>query len=370
MSESASPHNTPRIQRFSLVNEAANALRKAIRNGTWEEYLPGERSLCAQWQISRPTLRAALNVLHREKVIAINQGKRTRILEKGAKAGAQVFTVGLLSPETMEAMPPFVLVWVDELRGQLAAAGHFLHVQVGGAAFSKSKPENALAALVDSVPAAAWILYQTTETMQRWFMERNIPCMVVGSLMDGVDLPSVDRDYRAVCRHAVGVLTNRGHRKIALLIQNQRFGGDRESEQGFQEGLNAATARGVMGMVARHDSTRRGIMVRLDELLAARPRPTALLVARSAHALTALTYLLQRGVRVPQDMAILCRDEDSFLEHTAPPVARYTVSPASFANRVFRLVLHLVQDGHVKAEAVRIMPQFAPRESLNEAKAR
>jgi LacI family transcriptional regulator len=353
-----------RPQRSSLVAETVNVIRRAIESGMWRDHLPGERTLCGMWQISRPTLRCALDVLRREKLIEVGHGRRTRVLAKAAPRRVRSLTVGLLSPDPLHEMPPFVLLWVDELRGQLAAAGHLMHVQVGRAGFGNKNPSRALDSLVSGTPAAAWVLYQTTDSMQRWFAEHHVPCVVIGSLFPGMSLPAVDRDYRAVCRHAVGMLRNRGHRHLALLLHKQRFGGDLESELGFEEGLASAHVRGVTGDILRHDGSNDDICRQLDAMLAMRQRPSAILIARSRFALTALTHLQRRGLKVPGDIALLCRDDDSFLDHVVPRMARYAVNPGAFAKQVFRMVMGLVQDGQLPHTDVKVVPSFVTRDSL------
>jgi len=354
--------------RVSLTAETVRVLKENIMTGIWHDFLPGERVLCEQLQISRPTLRTALQVLAKDGWIAVAHGHRTRLLSNAASKISQsnAVIVGMLSPEPLEMMPPFVMLWLDELRHQLAAAGHLLHVQVGKGGFARNQPEHALRTLVDSSPATVWILYQSTEAMQRWFAMNDARCIVVGSLFEGISLPSIDRDYRATCRHAVGLLSGRGHSSIALLIQEGRFGGDLESELGFQEGLAAMHRRKVRGMIMHHDGTPEKIGRCIQRLLSLRERPSALLVARSAHALTALTVLLTLGVQVPQEMALLCRDDDAFLDHVIPKMSRYTVAPAVFAKKLFRLVMHEVQEGQSKSQSQsgHVLPAFLERDSL------
>ncbi|MDB6140367.1 MAG: alanine racemase [Verrucomicrobiaceae bacterium] len=364
MIESIMPTPALRPLRPSLVVETIKTMRQAIETGLWQEFLPGERTLCAQWQISRPTLRAAMEVLRGEGVLDITHGRRSRLLVKTSAQPPGSLTVCLLSPEPLGAMPPFVMLWVDELRSQLAAAGHLLHVQVGRAGFSKRSPDRTLTTLVRDTPAAVWVLYQTTDQIKRWFAAHHLPCVVVGSHVPGIDLPTVDRDYRAVCRHAAGLLASRGHRRPALLIHKSEFGGDLESEAGFLEGLAARRTREVTGQVIHHDGTASGVCRSLDAMLRRNAAPDALLIARSSFALTALTHLLKSSVRVPQDMALVCRDDDAFLDHTVPRMARYVVSPSTFARSVFRAVMSLVKGGRVRKGDVRVMPVFVPRESL------
>lgn len=353
----------PLPQRTSLVAETVRALREAIAAGRWTDDLPGERRLCEEWHISRPTLRAALTALAGEGLVTIAQGRPTRLCDTPpaqARAASESLTIGLLSPEPLHAMPPYVLLWVDELRSQLASEGHLLQVHVGRAWSGGKNPARALQSLTSTIPAAAWVLYRSTQAMQQWFEEKQVPCVVVGSVFPGTTLPSVDRDHRAVCRHAVGAMAARGHQRVALLIQEPQYAGDHESEAGFLEGLRAAAPRGLTGHIQRHDGTREGLLRGLDRLISQpRQRAQAVLVARTSSALTVCTALLQRGLRIPQDVALLCRDDDSFLDETTPQIARYGVPAGAFAKRIFRLIR---QPGH-KGDT-KVMPEYLKRESL------
>ena len=350
-------------QRSSLVTETIRVLREAISVGRWREELPGERRLCEEWHISRPTLRAALNALAAEGLITISQGKPTRVNLPAngvaVKSQPETLTVGLLSPEPLHDMPPFVLLWVDELRSQLASEGHLLQVHVGRSWSGGKNPARALQTLTTTVPASAWVLYRSTEAMQNWFEQKQIPCVVVGSVFKGLSLPSVDRDHRAVCRHAVGLMATRGHQRLALLIQEPQYAGDHESEAGFEEGLQATSTRGITGYIQRHDGSREGLLKALDRLISARQRPQAILIARTSSALTVCTALLQRGLRIPQDMALICRDDDVFLDETTPQIARYSVTASAFAKRIFRLIRQPGVKGDTK-----VMPELVKRESL------
>ena len=351
----------PIPQRTSLVAETVRVLRAALLSGRWQEHLPGERRLCDEWHISRPTLRAAVSALAAEGLLSVAHGRPTRVHvpEAGAKAAPETLSVGLLSPEPLHAMPPFALLWLDELRGRLAAAGHLLQVHVGRSWSAGKNPARALAALTAGASSATWVLYRSTEAMQRWFEEKQVPCVIVGSPFDGIRLPSVDRDYRAVCRHAVGVLRARGHERIALLIQQPRYAGDRESEAGFLEGVQAVPKGALSGGILHHDGTRAGLLQTLERMLQARARPTGLVIAHSACALTACTALQQRGLRIPGDIGIICRDDDLFLDEMVPSIARYSVAPKIFAGHIFRLVQQPGGKGDIK-----VMPEFLKRESL------
>jgi LacI family transcriptional regulator len=92
--------------------------------------------------------------------------------------------------------------------------------------------------------------------------------------------------------------------------------------------------------------------------------PTALLISRSGHVLTVMGYLLRRGLRVPQDVALISRDYDPFLAEMVPSVARYVASPGLMARRASRVILKMAQDEWVKPLKHLIMPDFFEGETL------
>jgi DNA-binding LacI/PurR family transcriptional regulator len=73
---------------------------------------------------------------------------------------------------------------------------------------------------------------------------------------------------------------------------------------------------------------------------------------------------MRRGKRIPQDVAVISRDDDPFLESTSPPVARYTLKPELLARRIARAIWELAEAGALPAAAIRLMPTFRPDESV------
>lgn len=342
--------------RPSLITHSADFLREALLRGEWSGLLPSERTLCTRLRISRPTLRAVLAQLEKEGVISAVEKKKRRILTHGSipHATTPSHVIALLSPVPQQAMPPFVLYWVDALRELLAEAGYQLELHVGAHCYT-ARAAGGLSKLTQRVTAAAWVLFRSTPAMQRWFVDNEIPVLVAGSCATGMELPSVDIDYRAACRHAAVMLRQKGHRHIALLLPDSAHGGDVESEHGFREALGESN-EGCL--VIRHHETAEQVVEQLEAALKKKPAPTAFLVARSSHALTVITHLLRSGHRLPRDFAVVSRDDDAFLDHVVPRVTRYSADAAKFAKRLSKLVLELAQTGRTSVNPVRLMPDL------------
>ncbi|MES2696650.1 MAG: substrate-binding domain-containing protein [Verrucomicrobiota bacterium] len=349
----------------SLSVQVASRLIAEIQKGTWDEWLPGERTLTQTLQTSRKTLRKALAQLHREGTIETQRGFGHKILSAKPRRATKATTemsVGLITPESLENLRPYTALWVDELRTLLFGKGVRL-ATFSGHRFFSSKPEKALARLVEHNPQTCWVLAHSNEHHQRWFHDRRIPCVVAGSSHNGLPLPSVDLDNFAVCRHAVGEMLRLGHRRVALLAKRSSRAGDIESERGFEDGVRASPQHAIESLIVRHDGTVDGAYRALGSLFSLAAPPTAVLVAQSAFYLTTIAFLAERGLRVPSRVSLVSRDDDTFLAYLKPAPARYSCNPKVFAKRLL-MQLQLCFEGEGGHTLHRIEPKFIAGGSL------
>ena len=277
--------------------------------------------------------------------------------------------VALLAPEPLEQLRPAHVLWIDELRAMLGERGCRLHV-LHGAQYFRADPAAALEKLVRQHPHGCWILTLASASCQEWFARRGLPCLIAGSCHAGVDLPSRDLDHRAICRHAAGVLLGLGHRRLAFVTPKSRHAGEIESEAGFLEGVRASRHADAAAVVCQHDGTADGLSQLVRLLVATRPTPTALLVSNAYHCLAVVSGLARHGVRIPEDMSVISRDEDPFLSFLVPTPSRYIASPRAFARSLLQPVLELLGGNAVSQRAWRLMPQFVRGASVAAAATR
>lgn len=354
-------------QRQSLVSQTVTILRDEIEQGAWGEWLPAERVLCSSLQVSRNTLRLALQQLRRDGLIHSEHGSGTRIVARAGRGSKRLHSrdVGLLLPDPMEHLRPTQALWIDELRAMLSERGCRLHT-FHGRQYFRANPAPALRKLVAQNPHGCWILTLSNEPIQQWFERNEIPCVIAGSVHSGRHLPFRDLDHRATCRHAAGIFLGLGHRSIALVMAKSQLAGDLESEAGFLDGVRASPQAGAEALVRYHDGSVAGISNLLRRLLEQKSPPTALLVANAYHYLTVVSRLAQMNLRIPQDISVISRDEDPFLSFLVPRPARYVVSAQSLAKSLLQPVLELLEGRSVTQPALRLMPEFIRGETVAE----
>jgi len=351
-------------QRLSLVAQTAAVLKDEIKAGRWTKRLPGEHELCSLLHVGRVTVRSALSQLQREGWLRTSQGKRRELVgRRRIPAARPSDRVVLLTRVRLANLQPFTVFWIDGLREHLAEEGYHLEIHEHPACYS-GRPERALESLASRLHPAGWVLSQSTARMQRWFCERASFCVITGSRHEGVNLPSVDKDYRAISRHAAGAFLARGHRQLAFVGPGFGLAGDHESEEGFKEGVEKSQTPDANGIILHHKGTVADICAKLDAALRRSSPPTAFLVSRPNHVLTVMSHLLGCGLRFPANVALISRDDDSFLENMVPSVARYVSNPSVFARTISNVVVEFVRGGVVTPKEHRMMAEFVPGRTL------
>ncbi len=349
----------------SLPAQVASRIAKEIAEKKWVDWLPGERAIAETLQVSRKTVRKAIGILQHDGVIRTAQGLGHEIITRapGKKRGRPDIAVGLLAPDSLEQLRPFTALWVDALRSLLIEKGCRLTTFSGHRYFTQ-RPEKSLARLVNQNPQDCWILAHSNERVQKWFQDEQVSCVIAGSSHQDLDLPSVDLDYFAVCRHAVGAMLRHGHRRIGLLTKISQRAGDLESEAGFSAGTRQPSYSNIVPHIIRHDGTVPGVNRMLARMFDLPSPPTALLIVNPVYYLTAVTFLAGRGLRVPRDVSLISREDDTFLSYINPAPARYTCQPRTFAKRLMQPLLLQLRGEKLPHTSFRIESKYVPGPSL------
>jgi len=338
----------------TLAQQVTQILRRGLTEGRWKDFLPGEVELSRSLQVSRMTLRASLAALTTEGLFTASRGRKRRIVRptaaRGIPAKNRLFV--LLTAVPIEMMTTLHLLQVEGLRELFGRAGFVLEVQVSPGVFS-GQPRRALERLILSRPAAAWILLNSSAPMQHWFMERQLPCVIIGAAHEGVTTPSLGTDYPAIGRHAAGMFLRRGHRDLVFIVPGDGKAGHAHTEAGFRAG--AALLPGTSVQVIRHQGQPDAIVRSVTHLLKYSPA-TGFLVAMPPFVLSVLSAFSAAGAAVPQRLSLISRDSDRYLDFVRPSIARYVINVPAYVKKIFQATL-LVSRGSVPRVRAQLLPR-------------
>jgi LacI family transcriptional regulator len=141
--------------------------------------------------------------------------------------------------------------------------------------------------------------------------ERDIPTVVMDRRVDGWDVDTVRGDSVGGAHMLTRHLVELGHRRIAMLTGPANTSTSQERLAGYEAALTRA-GLAMDGQLIRFGEFRQSSGEEMArEVLALAEPPTAIFAANNTIALGALGAIGERGLRVPQDVALVCFDEVS-----------------------------------------------------------
>ena len=354
-------------QRYSLVSKTAESIHHLLRKGEWGDRLPAERILSQRLQVSRSTLRKALLILKREELIQILPGHGARIVQRPRGPKRRSKTVGVLCDAFPWDVSNLSLVLLAKLEHQLHLAGFEMRVFTDQLVAKRQGPSR-IRTYTRQVDAACWILFYSNLDVQRWFAKEEIPTLIVGHPFPGVDLPFIDINFEAACRHAMGKLLRLGHRRLALLLPNTQDASLLARERGFRRAVELHSSTDASLSVLFHDKSPVGIHHSIDSIFCKSSHPTALVVADAWHALTAVSHLIRSGFQVPEEVSVISTDFELFLHANDPEIDSYMANHPDYGIRLSRLVIQLAQVGILPTKPNWIVPHHRPGGTIGIAK--
>jgi LacI family transcriptional regulator len=160
-----------------------------------------------------------------------------------------------------------------------------------------------------SVDGAVLMTTRLTSTVPSHLATRGLPFVFLNRVGGVMDTPSVTADNTGGARAAAELLIGLGHTRIAAVVGPEDTSTARDREAGFRSALAdagiALPTRRIFRREFDHDSGRAG----LDALLAVSDPPSAVFCANDFIAVGVLNRALERGLKVPDDLAVVGFDD-------------------------------------------------------------
>ncbi len=148
--------------------------------------------------------------------------------------------------------------------------------------------------------------------------QRNIPTVILDRRVDGWEVDSVYCDSISGARALVQHLISLGHRRIGCIAGPPTTSTAEDRVAGYCMALAEAGIPVDARLIRRGEYRDRSGEEMALRLLDEGPAPTALFAANNALAMGIIDALEKRGLRIPQDLALVCFDDLHYISHFFP----------------------------------------------------
>ena len=315
---------------LSASEQVAGYLREELRRGTWRETMPGEDQLVAQLSVGRNTIKMALRQLEQEGLLVGQGVGRRRKIVLPEEHASPTLRVAVLFYEKGDELHDFY----TRFQNKLKAAGHTVvhapknQTDLGGNL-------RRLARMIEGTGADAWVVISGSGEVLQYFEQRQIPVFALYGWASRLRIAGITANNVPAIAAAMRRLIALGHRRIVMLESQATLSNPGPDCAAFLDELAAhgieAGNYNMPGWEGGYDG-----FYRCLESLFARTPPTAMFLFSTAEYFATTQFLVHRGLRVPQDVSLVCCDVAPYFKRYQPTISHVRRSAQLMVNRIAR----------------------------------
>jgi DNA-binding LacI/PurR family transcriptional regulator len=195
------------------------------------------------------------------------------------------------------------------------------------------------------------------------FVESGIPTVCVDRRFNHplVDQVVVDNQQGAFA--AVEHLIRRGHRRIGMITGLLHISTGRERKVGYERALRAHRIPVRTELIREGNNQQAAGLVLAEQMLALSEPPSALFVSNNLMAVGAIRAIHARGLKIPQEVAIISFDDTPWAEVLSPSLSVISQPTYELGRAATDLLLKRLIDPKIPAALVELSPKLILRDS-------
>ena len=195
------------------------------------------------------------------------------------------------------------------------------------------------------------------------FVSEGFPIVCLDRSIDAPSVPLVQVDNKLGARIAAEHLLELGHTRIAHVTGDPALRISRDRADGYAAALRDAGIDPAPELVAPGGFTEDGGYEATRTLLARRPRPTAVFAANDLSAVGVIEAIVEKGLRVPDDVSVVGFDDLRLAAYTTPPLTTIHQPAREIGERATSLLLDLTTGKKVRRLRHLLPPELVVRRS-------
>ena len=165
------------------------------------------------------------------------------------------------------------------------------------------------------------------------------PVVLTSDFIDGLNVPTVAIDNISSSRDAVAHLLELGHRRIGMITGPLNSLLSRDRLKGYRQALLGHDIEVESVLIQEGDHTYESGYNQMNKFLALDKPPTAIFAANDSMAMGAIKAIKARGLRVPEDVAVVGFDNIQFSAIFEPALTTIAQPLVEMGKRSMELLL-------------------------------
>ena len=291
--------------------------------------MPGVPALAPELEIDRKTAALALAHLEAEGLlVSQGPGRRRKIVlpeELTKQSGLRVAI--LCHEQSNQSLDYFI-----DCKNKLEAAGHTAFYAPSYLTEIKMDVRR-LARMVEQTEADAWVVGAGTREVLQWFLQQKLPAFAIFGRRRKLKIAAVGPDNIPALVEATQRLIELGHQRIVFLDSLYKFSEPGVAGTAFLDALSAGGITVGSNNLPGWEGGLEGLYAFLDSSFQRTP-PTAIIAGSGANYFATQSFLVNQGIRVPQDLSLICVDNDPHFSQCRPSVSHIRWNSRPVANRI------------------------------------
>ena len=337
----------------------ADSLRQEIANGTYSgaQLLPTEQLLCQRFQISRQTVRRALSVLEDEGLITRRQGSGSRVREKPEPEAVLNCTIAVVTTYINDYIFPGILQGMETVLTANSSAPLLFATQ------NQISIERKILQTLLTMRDLDGVLVEGSKTalpnpnldLYQKLISRGVRLVFInGTYPQLSDTPSVLADNYGGGRLLVEYLHQKGHQNIAGIFKNDDMQGTLRYS-GFVETLcDLGLPLDDEQIYWYNTEARKSFLSEpfVDAVLDGFAGCSAIVCYNDEIAIRVVAQLIKRGVRVPEELAVVSFDNSQYSELSPVRITSLSHGTQNLGELSARLMLRQLRGEPCQSEVV------------------
>ena len=348
------------INVLSAAEQVAEHLRNELLRGALSGSMPGAHPLAEELGVNHKTVKVALQMLEKEGLlVGRGAGRRRKIVLPKNHAPPALRVAVLFYEKGDEAHDLFI-----RFQNKLVAAGHTV-VHAPKNLTDLGGDTRQLARMIKATAADAWVVIAGSKEVLQYFLQRQIPAFAIHGFQSRLRIAGIALNQTPSVVAATRRLIALGHQRIVILESTSTLSNPGPDGVAF---LDELAAHGITAGDYNMPGWEGGFdgFYRCLESLFSHTPPTAIFIYSVVEYFATTQFLLDRGLRVPRDVSLICIDMAPYFHRYQPTISHVRWNDQLIVNRIARWAKN-ISHGKEDTRQTRIDTEFVEAGTVGRA---